>query len=154
MGVIDRAREALHAFTAPKAKSLGSQLGWDSLVTHGFDSFQATFGTGKMVRPFAQHPTVYAAVSAISQGISAIPLEFFPEGDEETPVKDSTVLDLISNPGPDMDGPQLIEGTIDFMELSGDAFWFLDGFARRSAACQRAPLLRRRAMNSAIVSGS
>lgn len=130
---------ALHAFSAPgRRKSLGSQLAWDRLFTTGMDQFS---GRASLTQPFAQHPTVHAAVSAISSAISALPREMFPDSDlkREKPIKDSVVLELLENPGNDMDGNELIEGTIDFMKLEGDAFWFLDGVARRTAAGPQFP---------------
>jgi HK97 family phage portal protein len=141
VGLTARAREALRAFLAPAEKTAGSQQAWNIAFSTGLDNWMALFGIAKLTRPFAQHPTVYAAVSAISQGISALPIEMFPDSDtkKEEPIKDSDVLKLLTTPGPDMDGPQLIEGTIDFMELTGEAFWFMDGYARRGPSGPKLP---------------
>jgi HK97 family phage portal protein len=134
MALGERLRAALHAMTAPVAqKSAGSQAAWNSIFTTGMDRF---FGANALVQPYAQHPTVHAAVSAIATAISALPLEMFTDSpteneDAEVRVSDSIVGDLLENPGPDMDGPQLIQGTVTFMQLYGEAFWFMDGFARR-----------------------
>ena len=133
MSLAERFRSALHAFTAPVgAKSLATQQAWARIFEMGLD--QAVGRTG-LTQPFAQHPTVHAAVSAISGAISSLPREMFPDSDlkREKPLKDSIVLALLEDPGNDLDGDQLIEGTIDFMKLGGDAFWFLDGMTRRSA---------------------
>src|SRR5262245_7214685 len=134
MGVVERVRAGLHAMTAPpQQKMTGGAAAWGNLFVRGIDAW---FGlTGRLATPYAQHPTVYAAVSAIAQGISALPLEMFPDGPRkpEKPLKNSIVADLLANPGPDIDGPQLLEETIDFMELYGDAFWLLDGLAQRDA---------------------
>jgi HK97 family phage portal protein len=140
MGLVDRVRAALLAFTAPQQKTASAgQTAFNTWFTTGMDAW--IMGQGRLLQPFAQHPTVYAAVSAISQGISALPLEMFPDSDEdrEEPLEQSLVAQLLANPGPDMDGPQLIEGTIDFMELQGDAFWYMDGIARREAMGPRFP---------------
>lgn len=139
MAVIERLRAALHVLTAPQtAKTAGSQQAWNMVFTTGADKL---FSFSSMTMPYAQHPTVHAAVSAISQSISALPLEMFPESDDkrEEPVKDSIVGKLLEMPGPDMDGPMLLEGTIDFMKLYGDAFWFLDGEARRAPGGPKFP---------------
>jgi HK97 family phage portal protein len=131
MALTERVRAALHAMTAPppQQKTLGSTSIFD-WFGRGADFFTKPQA---LTMPYAQHPTVHAAVSAISQSVSALPLEMFPEDDteREEPITDSIVLSLMENPSPDMDGPMLIEGTIDFMKLNGDAFWFLDGEARR-----------------------
>jgi HK97 family phage portal protein len=138
MGVIERAREALRVFLAPTAETektaSGGTQAWGTVFAAGFDSLIPFMGGAKLLQPYSQHPTIYAAVSAISQGISALPLEMFPDSDakRESPIGDSIVKALLDVPGPDMDGPQLIEGTIGFMELYGEAFWFLDGLARRT----------------------
>ena len=145
MDLIDRLRAGLHAMTAPSGRigqiekvNAGWQAAWNTIFTTGMDK---VFGTAAMTMPYAQHPTVHAAVSAIAQSISALPLEMFPESDEkrEEPVRDSIVSELLENPSPDMDGPMLLEGTIDFMKLNGDAFWFLDGEARRGPGGPRFP---------------
>jgi HK97 family phage portal protein len=130
MGFLDRARAALHAFTQQEKTA---QNAWSLAFSTGFDNWLMNFGGG-LTKPFAQHPTIYAAVSAISQGISAMPIEMFPDSDEkrEKPLKKSMVGELLTNPGLDMDGQQFMEGTIDFMELDGEAFWFMDGLARRA----------------------
>lgn len=126
---------ALHAFSAPLpvSKSLATQQAWSAAFTHAMDQ---AIGGDLLTQPFRQHPTVHAAVSAISSAISSLPREMFPDSDvkRETPIKDSVVGELLADPGNDVDGNELIEGTIDFMKLGGDAFWFLDGFARRSAS--------------------
>jgi HK97 family phage portal protein len=132
MGLLDRARAAIHAFTQSNQTEKGVQTAWSLAFSTGFDNWLMNFGGG-LTKPFAQHPTIYAAVSAISQGISALPIEMFPDSDEkrEKPLKKSMVGELLTNPGLDMDGQQFMEGTIDFMELDGEAFWFMDGLARR-----------------------
>jgi HK97 family phage portal protein len=135
MALTERIRAALHALTAPVAKSAATQAAWNGLFTTGMDRY---FGYTSMTQPYAQHPTVHAAISAISQSISSLPLEMFSESateneDQETRLPNSIVGDLLEDPSPDMDGPMLLEGTIDFMKLYGDAFWFLDGDAQRNA---------------------
>jgi HK97 family phage portal protein len=134
MALTERIRAALHVLTAPgAAKSSGSQQAWNTIFTTGMDRF---FSATKMTQPYAQHPTVHAAISAIATSISALPLEMFTDSpteneDSEKRITNSIVGDLLGNPGPDMDGPQLIEGTVIYMKLHGEAFWFLDGLARR-----------------------
>jgi HK97 family phage portal protein len=141
MGLLDRARAAVHAFTHAKTAS-GAQQAWGLAFSTGFDNWLMSFGSS-LTRPFAQHPTIYAAISAISQGISALPIEMFPDSDEkrEKPLKKSMVGELLTNPGLDMDGQQFMEGTIDFMELYGEAFWFMDGLARRTSSGPQFPTM-------------
>ena len=147
MALGERLRAALHAFTAPGAaprtveKTSGSQAAWNTIFSTGLDRF---FGPGRLTMPYAQHPTVHAAVSAIATAISALPIEMFTDSsteDEgaETRVGDSIVGDLLEDPGDDMDGPQLIQGTVTYMQLAGEAFWFLDGLARRSGTSPMFP---------------
>ena len=123
---------------APQQKTAGSQIAWNHMFTTGMDKL---FGAGALTMPYAQHPTIYAAISAISQSVSALPLEMFPADDaeREEPITDSIVLKLLENPSPDMDLPMLLEGTIDFMKLYGDAFWILDGMARREPGGPKFP---------------
>lgn len=146
MKLTERLLAAVHAMTVPAAvpqaaqevRTAASQVMWNQMFTTGMDRLA---WTGALVMPFAQHPTVHAAVEAISSSISALPIEMFPESDKkkERPIKDSIVLDLLENPGNDQDGPQFLEGTIDFMKLEGEAFWFLDGFARRTGSGPKFP---------------
>jgi len=108
---------------------------WASFFAKGLDSAS---GSTRLVMPYAQHPTVYAAISAIATNLAALPLEMFPDSDmkHETPVPGSEVLKLIEAPNETMLGSQLIEGTYIHLEHNGNAFWHLDGFAGRSSANQ------------------
>lgn len=140
MALAERFRAAVDAFAHPKPKAVekltGSQAAWAAFWTTAMDPL---YGPSGLTAPYAQHPTVHAAVSAIATAISGLPIEMFTDSDPEDEaaemrVTDSVVGDLLENPGPDMDGPQLIESTVMYMQLSGEAFWFLNGIARRTAS--------------------
>lgn len=151
----DRARIRTEATPIPISKTASAQQAWATIFASAADTlFQPT----KMVQPYSQHPTVYAAISAIAQNIASLPLEMFrrtpeqplprrarlglrkqepldEEGHdepEEVPITDSIVSQLLYSPSDEMQGTQLIEGTMTNLELSGNAFWFLDGIAQRT----------------------
>lgn len=134
MSLRTRASAAVQAFRlagqVEKTMS-GAQLAWSTIFAAGLDQF---FGSESLTQPMAQHPTIYAAVKAIASNLGALPLEMFPDSDlkHERPVKNSRVIKLLQHPNDDMTLAQLLEGTYTSLELWGDAFWFLDGAARRT----------------------
>src|SRR5262245_30660645 len=94
-----------------------------------------------LYEPYRQHPTVYAAVSAIANSLSSVPLEMFPDSDEkhETPVDDSIVMDLLERPNESMEWNFFFNASLVFYEFCGEVFWLKDGTARRTAMGPRFP---------------
>lgn len=111
----------------------GPAESFGQLFLTGADQF---LPTGVLNQPYAQHSVVHAAVSAIATNISSVPLEFFPVSDakHETPIKESLPGTLIAahGGGQGLYGTQVVEATMIFLELTGNAFWLLDGFAKRA----------------------
>lgn len=138
MKLRERFREAVEVFRGVEKTAGGQQAAWFTAFGMGLDQL---FGTDSLQQPFAQHPTVYAAVKAIASNLGGLPLEMFPASDErhELPITDSRVLALLSNPNPDMELAQLLEGTYTSLQLWGDAYWFFEGMSRRNASDARFP---------------
>ena len=139
MGLLQRIQAAVGAFRGEEQKITGPLAAWATIFQTGLDTWP--WGNQALTQPYAQHPTVYAAVSAIATNIASLPLEFFPEDDaeKEAPDTDALPLKLIRKPNPLMAGSQLIEATVINLELYGNAFWFKDGTARRTATGPRFP---------------
>lgn len=139
MGIRSRLLAASQALFGEQ-KISGSLSAWASIFQRGLDSWP--YGDA-LTQPYAQHPTVYAAVSAIATNLASLPLEFFPDSDDsrEYPDPEALPLQLIRKPNPLMAGSQLIEATVVNLELYGNAFWFKDGLARRSASGPRFPTI-------------
>lgn len=137
MGLLIRMRAAVHALSAP-AEIKGALEAWSSVFASGIDQL---LGGTSLTRPFSQHPTVYASVSAIATNIAALELEMFPSSDKkrERPVEKSVVKALIETPNEELEGGQLIESTMQHLELFGNAFWYLSGVARNGPSAPRFP---------------
>lgn len=139
MGLIAVAKGRLAKWLLPEiTRGAAEQFG--SIFAAGLDQL---LGSTRLQEPYRQHPVVYAAVSAVATNISHVPLEFFPKSDKkkERPVEESLPAALLANPGgqDDVYGNQLLEGTVVNLELTGNAFWFLDGLAQRSPTGPRFP---------------
>lgn len=134
MGLLERLAAAVHEATRPK--SAASAFG--SLFAAGLDQ---VFGSTDLMQPFMQHPTVYGAVSAIADNLAGLEREMFPVSDtkRERPVKDSVVLQLIECPNEEMVGGQLIKGTLQHLELYGNAYWYMSEDRRDRADRPRFP---------------
>lgn len=83
--------------------------------------------SGRLTRPYREHVWVYACVNAIAQSVSSVPL-LFKTGPRKDPkvVEDDRLDSLFEAPNPYMSGSQLIEATLVYLGLTGEAFYILE----------------------------
>ena len=84
--------------------------------------------SGEVSQAYAQSVWVYASISAISQNISNVPLKITTEVKDKEPItiESGPEYELFNQPNPLMNGKQLIEATMIYMGLRGEAFWILE----------------------------
>jgi HK97 family phage portal protein len=83
--------------------------------------------TGRLTQPYREHVWVYACVNAIAQSISSVPLLFKTGTRKDSQVVEShPLIDLFENPNPMMSGSQLLEATLIYLGLTGEAFYILE----------------------------
>lgn len=82
---------------------------------------------GQITQPYSQHVWVYACVNAIAQSVSSVPL-LFKTGPRKDPkvVEDERLDSLFEAPNPYMSGSQLIEATLVYLGLTGEAFYIVE----------------------------
>jgi HK97 family phage portal protein len=84
-------------------------------------------GEKDMMRPYAQHPWVYACVSAIARAAASVPLKLHRtgrDGHTETVTEDA-VLDLLSRPNPLMSQRKFMRCMATNQQLYGESFLIL-----------------------------
>ena len=88
--------------------------------------------TGHLTQPYREHVWVYACVNAIAQSISAVPL-LLKTGTRKNSrlVESHPLVDLFETPNPMMSGSQLVEATLVYLGLTGEAFYILDRQSER-----------------------
>jgi len=100
-------------------------------IKQGSDAFISSFGSayrhmlgGGAERKYLQEYRnwVYACVQARSEEVGNIQLRLLKDGEE---VPESELVDLIHGVNPSMTKSQLFEATQAFLDLDGNAFWFL-----------------------------
>jgi HK97 family phage portal protein len=98
------------------------------LSPHLLNSEQA----GRLTQPYREHVWVYACINAIAQSISSVPLLFKTGSRKDPQVVDShPLIDLFEAPNPMMSGSQLLEATLVYLGLTGEAFYILDRRSER-----------------------
>jgi HK97 family phage portal protein len=99
--------------------TLGDVHGW----SHPFD--MADFQQAYRV-----HPWVFTCVRIIASTAASVPLAVYREvsrGDdlEKEPIPGDELAQLLRRPNPNLSGVQLIENTVAYRKLNGNAYWFL-----------------------------
>ncbi|MBF0474166.1 MAG: phage portal protein, partial [Nitrospirae bacterium] len=79
--------------------------------------------------PYLSSASVYAAAHKISQNISQVPLKICTQKNKDKTIEivEGAIYDLLQSPNIYMSKEQLIESTILYLLLNGEAFWILDG---------------------------
>jgi HK97 family phage portal protein len=86
----------------------------------------------RLTQPYREHVWVYACINAIAQSISSVPLLFKTGSRKDPQVVDShPLLDLFEAPNPMMSGSQLLEATLVYLGLTGEASYILDRRSER-----------------------
>ncbi len=79
-------------------------------------------------RAYIQSVWVHVAVSLVAQTAASARLGVYRvEGDAEIPVDDHPVMRLLERPNPLTSRFDLLEGTFGYLELTGNAYWYLAG---------------------------
>lgn len=80
---------------------------------------------------YQQSPYVYVAVNRIAETGALVPLKIFRlAGEQRLEVDNHPLEQLLANPNPYLSQFELLEQTLGFLELTGNAYWFLAGDAR------------------------
>jgi len=82
---------------------------------------------GRLTQPYRQHGWVYAAIRAISQNIAGVDLLLYTgDRNDKRLIEDHPALELLDKPNPYMNAQQLMEATMTYLELAGEAFWIAE----------------------------
>jgi HK97 family phage portal protein len=77
--------------------------------------------------PYRQHVWVYSCINAIAQNIAAVPLNFYAGTKKNKRLVDTgPLVKVFETPNPLMSGSQLIEASMIFLGITGEAFYILD----------------------------
>jgi len=86
-------------------------------------------------RLYQQSPAVYLAVNRIIESGALVPLNVFRvQGEERISVKNHPLERLLEHPNPFLSRFELLEQTLGFLELHGNAYWFIAGDTRGQPA--------------------
>jgi len=111
-----------------KRKAAIGTLPADRLV---FKSLREIMNTqGNVVSlPYKQSLWVYSAITAISNNVSRVPFVIKKEigAGLSKKIESGPIYELFMNPNPLMSQRQLIEATMIFLGIYGEAFWILEG---------------------------
>lgn len=87
----------------------------------------------EVTMPYSQSIWVYSSIKAIADNISTTPFRLYTESKKRSGPNAANVViekgpeyDLFMNPNPFMSTTELVESTLIYMGLSGEAFWVLD----------------------------
>ncbi|MBF0474105.1 MAG: phage portal protein, partial [Nitrospirae bacterium] len=121
----------------PTFSKFSSLLNFPKKSISGLSDDSIFFKTSRMLNldagadlahPYLSSASVYAAAHKISQNISQVPLKVYTkENDKTIQVTNGDIFDLLLPPNVYMSKEQLIESTILYLLLNGEAFWILDG---------------------------
>lgn len=85
---------------------------------------------GPQARLYYQSPWVYVAVNRIAEAAALVPLRVLRrQGERLVEVERHPLERLLDAPNPYLSRFELLELTIGYLELTGDAYWFLAGDA-------------------------
>lgn len=96
-----------------------------------FSTFRSLVNNNQSItkNPYSNNAWVYSAIRTISQNISQVPFLFYENIQNENKlVTSGDLVDLFNNPNPLLTSSrQLIEATMVYFSLRGEAFWILEG---------------------------
>lgn len=95
-----------------------------------FLAFKESAGLGRGVsRPYEQHSFAYTCINRIATNISQVPLVFYRGADLGARVD---TPDPLRSFGQGMTLAKFLMGTVVWLELSGEAFWYIEKLGRES----------------------
>ncbi len=81
-------------------------------------------------RVYEQSPWVHVAINRIAEAGALVPLRVLQvQGEDRLEVENHPLEQLLNQPNPTMSRFELFEQTLGFLELMGNAYWFLAGDA-------------------------
>lgn len=103
----------------------------ESVALHNHRGFAHPLETATHSTIYGQSPYVYVAVNRIAEAAALVPLSVVRlDGEQRIEVERHPLEVLLDAPNPHMSRFELLEQTVGFLELTGNAYWFLSGDRR------------------------
>ena len=100
----------------------------EAVAVHNNHIFHEREAMAEAAEIYRQSSWVYVAVSRIAEAAALVPLRVFRlEGEKRVEVERHPLELLLNNPNPMMSRFELFEATLAYLELTGNAYWFLAG---------------------------
>lgn len=100
----------------------------EAVARHNGYLFPNLAETTAQAGAYTRSAWVYAAVSRIAEAAALVPLSVYRrEGNQRVGVPRHPLVNLLHHPNPFMSRFDLIEQTVGWLELTGNAYWFLSG---------------------------
>jgi len=102
----------------------------EAVAVHNSSFFNNTWQQTQHGTMYQQSSWVHVAVSRIAEAGALVPLNVLQlDGEERVEVERHPLELLLENPNPAMSRFELFESTLGYLELTGNAFWYLAGDA-------------------------
>lgn len=99
------------------------------------NSFYEPYNMAQHATIYSQSPWVHMAVNRIAEAGALVPLKVLRvQGEQRIEVERHPLEQLLDNPNPAMSRFELFEATLGFLELTGNAYWFIAGDNRGQPA--------------------
>lgn len=110
-----------------ETKSVGA-LKDDAIFWKSFTQL-AAMAQGEITDPYSQSIWVYATVKAIAQNIASTPMRLYKQKTKSSKeeVTKGPLYELFLKPNRHMTPQQLVEATMTYLDINGEAFWYLEG---------------------------
>jgi HK97 family phage portal protein len=96
-----------------------------SLITNDIPS---TAPAPNDIQSYEGAPYVYVAINRIAEACALVPLEVYhTENGKRVRLEEHPFLRLLQNPNPATSRFELLEQTVGFLELTGNAYWYIVG---------------------------
>jgi len=102
----------------------------EAVAAHNSSYFADPLHVAEQGTIYQQSPWVYVAVTRIAEAGALVPLCVLQvRGEKQLQVERHPLENLLDNPNPAMSRFELLEATLGFLELTGNAYWFIAGDA-------------------------
>jgi HK97 family phage portal protein len=102
----------------------------EAVAVHNNHIFHERDEMAQAAEIYRQSSWIYVAVSRIAEAAALVPLRVMRlEGEKRVQVERHPLELLLDNPNPTMSRFELFEATLGYLELTGNAYWFLAGDA-------------------------
>lgn len=100
----------------------------EAVAVHNSSFFNDRFAQLQHGTIYQQSPWVHLAVSRIAEAAALVPLNVSRlDGEQQVAIERHPLEQLLDNPNPSMSRFELFESTLAYLELTGNAYWFLAG---------------------------